>query len=90
MYVEKGTQTKIKMEIPRSNHINESLNDSVFSVESTNDPRDPDWEPEDHEDSDYEMEVTIDSNEMNEKKYIVYESCLDELLSQCAICGSKT
>ena len=92
-YVEKGTQTKIKMEILGASHVNDSLNTSVFSVGSTNDPNDPDWEPEEEEnydDSECEIETTKDINEMNENKFIVYESCLNELLGQCSLCGSKT
>ena len=72
--------------------MNESLNDSLFSIGSTHDPNDPDWEPDPEDISTCEDDTftTKDRNELQEKKFIVYESCLDELLGQCVICGSKT
>lgn len=88
--MDQATQTKPIMEHPgKHGHVNESLNDSIFSVESNNDPRDPDWEP-DEEDSECEMEVDQNTNDAKESKYIVFDSCLDRLLDQCSLCGSKT
>ena len=59
-----------------------------MSVQS-DDPRDPDWQPEDDPESDMEVDEPVTCfNDANEPKYIVYESCLEELLNRCALCGS--
>lgn len=91
--VDKSTQTKTRrVELPPNiTTINESLNESILSIGSNNDSRDPDWQPEEESDiSDDDMEIDNDVNEAKENKYIVFESCLDELLKQCLLCGSNS
>lgn len=89
---DRGTQTKRLLDFPSlSNRPDDSLNESILSVGSE-DPEDPEWIPpkEDTSDSDENMEVDDDDwNEAKEPKYIVFESCLNELLKQCALCGSS-
>ena len=86
--VEKGTQTKRVLELPPLSTKPDDLNDSLMSVQS-DDPRDPDWQPEDC-DSDFVMnEPATCSSEAKEQKYIVFDSCLDELLNHCSMCGSQ-
>lgn len=94
--VDKSVQTKCKSKIhmpQREPHLEMSLDESLVSVRS-NDPRDPEWTPDHLDDSmsDYEDEIDSNSceneeNEASEKKFIVYESCLDELLQTCSECG---
>ena len=67
-------------------NMNESLNESMLSLVSDN-ARDPEWHP--IEDSDNEIE-DCDTNVAKERKYIVFESCLDSLLNRCSVCGSIT
>ena len=87
------TQTKRLLNLPSlSNRPDDVLNESLMSVGS-DDPRDPDWEPQDDSESEDIMDVEMVDNEINEAKepkYIVFESCLDQLLKQCVICGSGT
>ena len=88
-----GTQTKRILNLPPLRTRPDSeLDESLISVGS-DDPRDPDWEPEDDSESEDIMEVEIIDNKVNEAKepkYIVFESCLDQLLKQCVLCGSST
>ena len=67
------------------------LNSTLFSVAS-DDSRDHDWEPQLDSDSDSDVSKScIEENDsFREQKYIVFESCLDDLLCQCVICSPKT
>lgn len=97
MTTEKGTQTitKSRLILPRRDNRNESLDDSLVSLDSETDPRDPEWNPEDNDcnsehESDSESpsdDTLIEKNEAHEKKYIVFESCLDRLFETCSACG---
>lgn len=92
-----GTQTKRLLNLPSLKTTcrpDDDLDESLMSVGS-DDPRDPDWEPKSDIESEDTMEVEIVDNEghvneAKEPKYIVFESCLDQLLKQCVICGSST
>ena len=94
--VDKSVQTKCKSKIhmpQREPYLEISLDDSLVSVRS-NDTGDPEWTPDHLDDSisDYEDEMDSNSceneeNEASEKKFIVYESCLDELLQTCSESG---
>ena len=86
---ERGTQTRKIIELPSlsTRPDRDILNESLISIQS-DDQRDPDWQPED-DDSDMEVEESSSCiSHCKEKKYIVYNSCLDELLERCVICGS--
>ena len=85
------------MEIPsRRTDAEISLNDSLISIGSE-DERDPDWTPDDCSDNENEISVndTNDAfeeseiNEAKEKKFIVFESCLDLLFENCNLCNKK-
>ena len=87
--IERGTQTKKIIELPSlsTRPDRDILNESLITIQS-DDQRDPDWQPDD-DDSDMEVEEPSSFlNHCNEQKYIVYNSCLDELLERCVICGS--
>ena len=88
--VDNSTQTKTKLLLPRDRLVaEESFNDSFLSMGSDVDPRDPEWTPE-GEDSDSENDCedsVAEDSVAKEKKFIVFESCLLELLQKCSSCG---
>ena len=86
--VDNSTQTTIKLQLPRDHLVEESFNDSFISLGSEADPRDPEWTPDGYEeDSDSECEDGEKDNVAKERKLIVFESCLEELLQKCSDCG---
>ena len=89
--VDKATQTKrARLQLPREHH-DISLNDSLISLGSNTDTRDPEWRPSDElSDTDSDSECDEDVNVAKEKKFIVFESCLNDLLEKCHACGHKT
>ena len=86
--VDASKQTKRIMNIPRRTPAADiSLNDSLISMTSLDSDRDPEWTPDDEiEDMDYDHEINEsdthvpEPNEATERKCIVFETCLDELL----------
>ena len=91
--VDACTQTKRTLRIPNTNQVEEmSLNDSLISMQSDDTDRDPEWTPDDEMEYDEDEAndsdtITAESNEATEKKFIVFESCLDDLLRKCVQCG---
>ena len=81
--VDNSTQTTIKLQMPRDHRVEESFNDSFISLGSEADPRDPELAPDGYEeDSDIESEGSEKDNVAKERKMIVFESCLEELLQK--------
>lgn len=65
--------------------IEHELNTSFLSVDDN--PNDPDWSPDD-EIRDEPSQECQDINPAKERKFIVSESCLDQLFQSCQKCGS--
>lgn len=71
--------------------INDLLDHSfVFSDKNDNnvesEENDLDWIPE--SDNEEQNDMHHDINPANERKFIVFESCLDNLFTSCCSCGS--
>lgn len=65
--------------------IEHELNTSFLSVDDNH--NDPDWSP-DNEIRDEPSQECQDINPSKERKFIVFESCLDQLFQSCQKCGS--
>ena len=90
--VDACTQTKRTLRIPNKAPAEDiSLNDSLISMQSDDTDRDPECTPDDE--MEYKDEVNdsdtiaAESNKATEKKFIVFESCLDDLLRKCVQFG---
>ncbi|XP_052260140.1 uncharacterized protein LOC127864520 [Dreissena polymorpha] len=68
----------------------DEMNDAYVADDADDDP---DWEPEDDSDEEYESgdeeNVWVDCSEQTDRPYLVYESCLLPLLLMCSVCGDR-
>ena len=90
--VDQLTQTAHQIMFPKKPcGTNETVNRTLLSVAS-GDYRDHEWEPQQNSDSDSDVSESCieEPRGIREQKYIVFESCLDDLLCQCVFCSPKT
>lgn len=77
--ITRSTQTEVTS-------VEDPLDTSFLSVDDNPDS-DPDWVPE-KQHSDDGQQASEEINPAKERKFIIFESCLDILLNECSACGS--
>ena len=75
----RSTQTEVTS-------VEDALDTSFLSVDGNPDS-DPDWVPE-KQYSDDGQRGSEDINPAKERKFIIFESCVETLFNECSACGS--